>query len=816
MVNGAGTIGYNIFAKFHYPYPWLSGITPGECSDGSSQHVTAESFPVPASLSNLFRHDRGGLACAHTRDPHSARKRPRPVLETIPTTLFPTTPYRPQQTPWNAGSGSNEAIKTVFLRRIFGPLGYATTSHEGPFVFFPQPLASAGIDGDRKMRPDASTIITTFQPPPLISNCHHESISPDLGNRTDAQWQSSLLKPGKKIGFGCVEDTAMSKEKAYRNYKKLSLGLVSLVRTVKVVAAIVYRTKDIRFPKHVQDLLIKLRDLSSSASARSHRYTQCADNTARQLALRLAAMVHSMGVAMLTLSVPHFATSNAEKRSTYTVAWFESSENLFFRHRAGPPPETASQTRPLLKDAGFHTGAGSRTSLSANRLYPAGGTAVSWVASGRLTVRLLASHQHEPRSMPGQFTPDFRKWELCRTMPLVGGFSRGFPVSPALSFGCCSMPTSIALIGSHLAFKSRPNRFTHSPLQPFCPSGRAARAHYGPALGLTTVTLCPNLYRCGCHSDSSCLSCGDRPCHPVVVGGERIKIKTHRSPEPDANYNRKPVRFTNRLAAAGSLSDAGSTTDARTLFCYLGKLSKGCSRRLNIKQHVNMDVAAGRRVFSGISRSPPPLHSGAATYSPHFTLVGCKYLAAKRRNCVARNVPCWLDCRLASKYPGADWRTAFRRVGGQCVRLECVRNKRLFHLQGASSATCFPRKHSTKFTPKHVSSEPVTRLDDFDSHASQYRMWEIPYTVTSLRSWLDCKKKKNDWKSQLTICGLRHEKRVALKLTGFVRGTGLKPVHDKHGCFISSIIIIISQFNHEMMWPLRVRNSGRISIVFSR
>ncbi|KAJ8876108.1 hypothetical protein PR048_024017 [Dryococelus australis] len=32
--------------------------------------------------------------------------------------------------------------------------------------------------------------------------------------------------------------------------------------------------------------------------------------------------------------------------------------------------------------------------------------------------------------------------------------------------------------------------------------------------------------------------------------------------------------------------------------------------------------AAGRRVFSGISRHPPPPHSGAAPYSPHFTLIG--------------------------------------------------------------------------------------------------------------------------------------------------------------------------------------------------
>ncbi|KAJ8882846.1 hypothetical protein PR048_014660 [Dryococelus australis] len=46
-------------------------------------------------------------------------------------------------------------------------------------------------------------------------------------------------------------------------------------------------------------------------------------------------------------------------------------------------------------------------------------------------------------------SPDFRKWESCRTMPLVGRFSRGSPVSPTPSFRCCSIFTSITLIGFH-------------------------------------------------------------------------------------------------------------------------------------------------------------------------------------------------------------------------------------------------------------------------------------------------------------------------------------------------------------------------------
>ncbi|KAJ8875294.1 hypothetical protein PR048_023189 [Dryococelus australis] len=57
-------------------------------------------------------------------------------------------------------------------------------------------------------------------------------------------------------------------------------------------------------------------------------------------------------------------------------------------------------------------------------------------------VRLLASHLG---------VPDFGMWESCRTMPLVDGFSRGSPVSPALSIRCCSILTPrFTLIGSRL------------------------------------------------------------------------------------------------------------------------------------------------------------------------------------------------------------------------------------------------------------------------------------------------------------------------------------------------------------------------------
>ncbi|KAJ8867289.1 hypothetical protein PR048_031090 [Dryococelus australis] len=58
--------------------------------------------------------------------------------------------------------------------------------------------------------------------------------------------------------------------------------------------------------------------------------------------------------------------------------------------------------------------------------------------------------------------PVFRIWESCRTMPLVGEFSGGSPVSPTLPFRCCAILTSITLISSQdLTVKSPPNLFTH-------------------------------------------------------------------------------------------------------------------------------------------------------------------------------------------------------------------------------------------------------------------------------------------------------------------------------------------------------------------
>ncbi|KAJ8882624.1 hypothetical protein PR048_014436 [Dryococelus australis] len=76
-----------------------------------------------------------------------------------------------------------------------------------------------------------------------------------------------------------------------------------------------------------------------------------------------------------------------------------------------------------------HTGCPKTSAMTGNTL-----RCITWF-------RLLASHRGEPGSISGRFTPDFLKWESCRTMPLVGGFSRGSNSSPAFSFRRCSVLT---------------------------------------------------------------------------------------------------------------------------------------------------------------------------------------------------------------------------------------------------------------------------------------------------------------------------------------------------------------------------------------
>ncbi|KAJ8871571.1 hypothetical protein PR048_027897 [Dryococelus australis] len=105
---------------------------------------------------------------------------------------------------------------------------------------------------------------------------------------------------------------------------------------------------------------------------------------------------------------------------------------------------------------------------------------------------------------PAGSPPDVRMWSSCRTMPLVGGFSRGSPVYPALSFRRNSILTSITLIGSQvLAVTCHHSLFTHSAGTPRkgCTTVSFVCDFTGNVLCLISyaMSLSPTAFR-GCYS----------------------------------------------------------------------------------------------------------------------------------------------------------------------------------------------------------------------------------------------------------------------------------------------------------------------------
>ncbi|KAJ8889911.1 hypothetical protein PR048_009416 [Dryococelus australis] len=72
-------------------------------------------------------------------------------------------------------------------------------------------------------------------------------------------------------------------------------------------------------------------------------------------------------------------------------------------------------------------------------------------------------HQGEPNSISDRVTPDSRKWESSRTMPLVGGFAQGSSVPATIPFYAAPFSPHFTLIVSqYLVVKIRPNLSTQN------------------------------------------------------------------------------------------------------------------------------------------------------------------------------------------------------------------------------------------------------------------------------------------------------------------------------------------------------------------
>ncbi|KAJ8879287.1 hypothetical protein PR048_019895 [Dryococelus australis] len=86
---------------------------------------------------------------------------------------------------------------------------------------------------------------------------------------------------------------------------------------------------------------------------------------------------------------------------------------------------------------------------------------------------------------PACSLPDFRTWEMCRMMLLVGGFSRGSPVSPPLHCGAASSAPHFILIGSQDLDGWLVSRVACVAAPVFTPSGSVeSRALEGVTCGL--------------------------------------------------------------------------------------------------------------------------------------------------------------------------------------------------------------------------------------------------------------------------------------------------------------------------------------------
>ncbi|KAJ8898059.1 hypothetical protein PR048_003419 [Dryococelus australis] len=301
---------------------------------------------------------------------------------------------------------------------------------------------------------------------------------------------------------------------------------------------------------------------------------------------------------------------------------------------------------------------------------------------------------------PAGSPPDFRVWESCRTMPLVGGFSWRSPHFPCLSFRRCSILTSITFIGSQdLAVKSR-QIFTHSRM---CEWGSSA------ALGIEAASNGQNRSNISPSGTSAQWARESNPHHGLIercsgaleVGRARESEVGARRPCKSAsrNYKRplapddaplldplcwyyysratstpevgerscegsiagRAVIPTSRLSNHTTISRDGgapvvtaSVRPARNILFLLGcegRSYKGYigtrykSVIATMRRALNWrasplpqasrtavvewfdylpDGVTGRRVFSGISRSPTPLHSDDAPYTPRFNLIGSK------------------------------------------------------------------------------------------------------------------------------------------------------------------------------------------------
>ncbi|KAJ8893187.1 hypothetical protein PR048_005772 [Dryococelus australis] len=216
---------------------------------------------------------------------------------------------------------------------------------------------------------------------------------------------------------------------------------------------------------------------------------------------------------------------------------------------------------------------------------------------------------------------DFRKWESCRTMPLVGGFSRGWTaVTHKVSehkYGCQSHFTAID-VGSY------------------------ARANGDEAFALSN-----NILRHYPNTNQKLNNVFTTIGYPVYEEWwnvlsqenerERDKKRLYSLHPPTKQHLRIPKDYQRRAANPSRghpppINLKGMCTMEVSRYHWLGSSPPITANRVQYlaeplpdfgnRVFVKDDIA-GRWIFSAISHFPSPCNSGAAPYSPYITLIGC-------------------------------------------------------------------------------------------------------------------------------------------------------------------------------------------------
>ncbi|KAJ8878679.1 hypothetical protein PR048_019264 [Dryococelus australis] len=283
---------------------------------------------------------------------------------------------------------------------------------------------------------------------------------------------------------------------------------------------------------------------------------------------------------------------------------------------------------------------------------------------GGAEARALASHISEPGYIPGGVTPRFFvRWGSCRTIPLVGGFSRRSPVSRALEFRLYSILTLLHphLLSRHfyvvnllflLAYKvyaDRPsfygglvfrvsivlqpargpgnsyptgcNQIVRIPLKAVCTRADIDR-------GGAAVT-CALIHVSHAFVERSCGTCADIVRAWCAPGLKRVAWTRASQPILVKKKKKTKSKYINRIrlenASQQKSSDTHKTPYDRVKRCRERKINIKASERVNVDSArrrgrgglavsslashqgdlgSNPDDAIGRRVFSGSPASP--------------------------------------------------------------------------------------------------------------------------------------------------------------------------------------------------------------------